>query len=116
MSSDNSNLPHPPVDGVDVNVNESDVQMSEAPESNTAKTIRNVQTQHGDNTVDEGNVYLIPRCLWPHETISGKETTGPIATTSAEHDENAEQVVWIEPFADEVSFSNKRNCFETIKK
>lgn len=120
MSTDNANLVDSPADGSAVN--ENDVNMK-CVDSNGAKTIRNVQTQHGDyRSVDDGNVFLIARCLWPEDydgcTLKPKppatsmEAIEPIASTSnenAELDENAEQVVWIEPFADEVSSFKKQN-------
>lgn len=82
------------------------------------KTVRNVQTQHGDyRSVDEENIVLVKSCIWlegiPVEDAAAKSgdegeassaTDGPVSTSdepSSASDE-PEQVVWIEPF-DEVS-------------
>lgn len=104
MSADdkNSSQVHSLVDGTVANVNETDVKMIDVTDPIGAKLTRNVQTQHGDyRTVDEGNVFLIPRCLWPGDEQS---ITDPVPSTSNENEqiEDAEQVVWIEP-SDEVS-------------
>lgn len=106
MSADNdSSQIHSSVDGTITNVNETDIKMIDVTDKSGAKLTRNVQTQHGDyRTVDEGNVFLIPRCLWPGD---GEPKTNPVASTSndgesGEKIEDSEQVIWIEPF-DEVS-------------
>lgn len=119
MSADNNSREvHSPVDGTADNVNETDVKMIDVADEIGAKLTRNVQTQHGDyRTVDEGNVFLIPRCLWP-----GKEElkTSPVASTSNDGEleetiEDAVQVVWIEPF-DEVNiiYREQKNCSSAI--
>lgn len=103
MSADNNSLDqvHSLIDGTVANVNETDVKMIDVADKIGAKLTRTVQTQHGDyRTVDEGNVFLIPRCLWPGDE---ETTTTPVASTSndgesRENIEDAEQVVWIEPF------------------
>lgn len=113
MSADNnSSQVHSLVDGTAVNVNETDVHMINVVDKIVAKLTRNVQTQHGDyRTVDEGNVFLIVRCLWP----DGEEPkTNPVVGTSndgesGEKIEDTEQVVWIEPF-DEVSSVHKEGA------
>lgn len=106
MSADNnSSQVHSLVDGTATNVKETDVKMIDVVDKVGAKLTRNVQTQHGDfRTVDEGNVFLIPRCLWPGNEESKTNTVASTSNDgeSDETTEEAEQVVWIEPF-DEVS-------------
>lgn len=106
MSADNnSSQVHSLVDGTAANMNKTDIEMIAVTDKIGAKLTRNVQTQHGDyRTVDEGNVFLIARCLWPGDEES---KSVPVASTSndgesGEQIEDAEQVVWIEP-SDEVS-------------
>lgn len=102
MSAEIMNVVLPTTDGVASIANDSDVEMVNAPELSGAKNSRNVQTQHGDyRTVDEWNIFLIARCLWPE----GDQSTSDAATSPQEaKEEEDEQVVWIEPFANEVCF------------
>lgn len=103
MSAEIMNVVLPATDGVASIANDSDVEMVNAPELCGAKNARNVQTQHGDyRTVDEWNIFLIARCLWPDED----QSTSDAATSPQEAKEEGEdeQVVWIEPFANEVCF------------
>lgn len=112
----NSVIDHSPTDGAVSVTGAPDVEMvgaldpnCESIEPGILKHTRNVQTQHGDyRSVDELNIFLIPRCLWPE--IDDKKLTW-LPTTSNDNSNNAEeskeepeQVVWIEPFADEVCF------------
>lgn len=109
MSAENSeSIAYPPTDGAIPETSVSDVEMVAALDPTSSKSTRNVQTQHGDyRSVDAENIFLIPRCLWPEDD---KEQSTMTATTSTDTSENkaaledAEQVVWIEPFADEVCF------------
>lgn len=111
-----------PKEGAAPSVDVSDVEMVAVLDSSGAKTMRNVQTQHGDyRSVDEENTFLISRCLWPDDD---KGLSSSQATTSSDNSASAsgsggsgsssggvdqpaieepEQVVWIEPFANEVS-------------
>lgn len=109
MSAEKSeSVAYPPTDGVITDPGASDVEMVAVLDPNSSKCIRNVQTQHGDyRSVDAENIFLIPRCLWPEDD---KQPSAMAATTSSDSSENkaaqedAEQVVWIEPFADEVCY------------
>lgn len=122
MNVDSESVNYPPTEGaVPLAANVSDIEMVVASDSNSAKIMRNVQTQHGDyRSVDEENIFLIARCLWPDDT----EPSTSVATTSSDNSagasdsaeagssssgcvdqppkEDTEQVVWIEPFANEV--------------
>lgn len=90
-------------------------------DSTDEKSTRNVQTQHGDDRVDVENTFLIPRCLWPEEKMKYM----PLPSTSSDNAESAdgktadeeekEQVVWIEPFANEVSVRFNANIYLFIK-
>lgn len=121
MNVDSESINYPPTEGaVPLVVDAPDIEMVVASDSSGAKIVRNVQTQHGDyRSVDAENIFLIPRCLWPDED-EGQSTL--VATTSSDtsagasgsgsgssgcteqppKEEEAEQVVWIEPFANEV--------------
>lgn len=78
------------------------------------KTVRNVQTQHGDyRSVDEENIVLVKSCIWLEgipaedgEAKSGDEKDEGEPSSAQDEPNTAsdepEQVVWIEPF-DEVS-------------
>lgn len=110
MSANNESLNPSPKDGDILNVNESDIKMIDVTDSTSRNSTRNVQTQHGDyRSVDEENTFVIAICLWPNkpEQSNSTATIQPIATTSNDTDETAEQVVWIEPFRDEVSLCHK---------
>lgn len=104
MSAETENSAYPPTDGAAPATDISDVEMVVGPDSSGAKSTRNVQTQHGDQSVDAENIFLIPRCLWPEkdetESTWKASTSADIAMEAPE--EEPEQVVWIEPFADEV--------------
>lgn len=146
MSDKNNSIAvHSPTDGAVSVTGAPDVEMVDALDSNCApamvKHTRNVQTQHGDyRFVDELNIFLIPRCLWPENkpktwlpTTSTKNLKEDLKDESKdeskeelkdeskeeskekpmeeskvelkkEPEEEEEQVVWIEPFADEVCF------------
>lgn len=113
MSSEVEQSAYPPTEGAAPLASVSDVEMVVASDSSGAKTTRNVQTQHGDyRSVDEENIFLIARCLWPEDE---KKPYKPFASTSSEdnvegsgskasEEEEPEQVVWIEPFENEVRF------------
>lgn len=119
MSAESKSIAYASTDDAVPVVDASDVEMVSVSDAIGAKTTRNVQTQHGDyRSVDEENIFLIAKCLWP-EVEEDKSLTAPQATTSSsseavsikaeeERKDQEEQVVWIEPFADEVSFSNER--------
>lgn len=87
---------------------------------NVAKTTRNIQTQHGDyRSVDAENIFLIPRCLWPEDEKKKYDlpSTSSDNNTDTAIEQEAEQVVWIEPFANEVRFNianTSRNCATKI--
>lgn len=116
MNVESESISYASTEGDATLVNASDVEMVVALDSSGAKTMRNVQTQHGDyRSVDEGNVFLIARCLWPDDF--DKEQSEVQATTSSDTSasasasgssadqpgpEETEQCVWIEPFANEV--------------
>lgn len=119
MSGESENIAYASIDSAAQVASATDVEMVNASDSSGAKNIRNVQTQHGDyRSVDEENIFLIARCLWPEEEEEEKDPSLSEATTSndTKQNEQEEQVVWIEPFADEVSYFNySLNCvnFET---
>lgn len=70
----------------------------------STKTVRNVQTQHGDfRTVDEENIVLVRQCIWTEGQTDEGETSATITT-----EEEPEQVVWIEPFSEVSNMSNDR--------
>lgn len=65
--------------------------------------VRNVQTQHGDyRSVDEENIVVLRNCLSPVPTRAPKTTTDDDDGNQmdVEPEEDAEQVVWIEPFSE----------------
>lgn len=106
MSAESDNISYAPTESAVPIAEAPDVEMVGASDLSGAKNSRNVQTQHGDSlTVDEENIFLIARCLWPEKV---KKPWEPEATTSSDtstkkEEEEEEQVVWIEPFANEVS-------------
>lgn len=103
MSAEIESACYPPTEGATPVISEADIEMVIAPDSQGAKTLRNVQTQHGNSqTVDAENIFLIPRCLWPESALSSQATTSAAASSGTEDEV---QVVWIEPFANEVSAS-----------
>lgn len=124
MNVDSESINYPPTEGaVPSTANAPDIEMVAVSDSSSAKIVRNVQTQHGDYRVDTENIFLIPRCLWPDDDNEQSTST---AATSADKSagasgsgnasgsgsssgcvdqlpkEDTEQVVWIEPFANEV--------------
>lgn len=129
MSSENEKVVYSPTDGAAPVASASDVEMVVASDSSGAqntKNIRNVQTQHGDyRYVDAENIFLIARCLWPEEEekkqfflkpstsndAANKETDTVGAKEEDAVEEDAEQVVWIEPFANEVSVFDSKGDF-----
>ncbi|XP_055295687.1 pseudouridylate synthase RPUSD2-like isoform X2 [Sitodiplosis mosellana] len=109
--NESENITYTPTDSAVHVVDAPGVEMVNASDSSGAKNSRNVQTQHGDyQSVDAENIFLIPRCLWP-EAEEDKPWTIPQATTSSDasskQEEKVEQVVWIEPFADEILMPDK---------
>lgn len=105
MSGESENIVYAPIDSAAQVANANDVEMVNASDSSVAKNIRNVQTQHGDyRSVDEENIFLIARCLWPDEEEKDPSSTEATTSNDTKQDEEEEQVVWIEPFADEVSY------------
>lgn len=119
MSAESENIAYASTDDAVPVVNASDAELVSVSDASGAKITRNVQTQHGDyRSVDEENIFLIAKCLWP-EVEGEKSLTTPQATTSSSSDavgsktqeeqkDQEEQVVWIEPFADEVSSLNEK--------
>lgn len=112
MSAENQNLISSISDGIVA----SNVSDSNVVNVLDMKNTRNIQTQHGDyRTVDEENTFLIVRCLWPHIPFTYEPPTSvSIAATKPADDDN-EQVVWIEPFANEVSVTNWYLLEEKVK-
>lgn len=105
MSAENQNLISSISDGIVA----SNVSVSDSNVVNVLdmKNTRNIQTQHGDyRTVDEGNTFLIVRCLWPHIPLPSEASTSISIVATKPSDDDNEQVVWIEPFANEVSVTN----------
>lgn len=118
MNVESENKNYPPTEGSATVENTSDIEMVAVSDSSGAKNVRNVQTQHGDYRVDAENIFLIPRCLWPDD--DDKKPATLQATTSKDSSAKAggsgsgscndqqpttketEQVVWIEPFANQV--------------
>lgn len=133
MNVESESMNYPPTEGAVPSANAADVEMVAVSDSSGAKTVRNVQTQHGDyRSVDAENIFLIARCLWPDDddknqaplkaTTSTDNSDGAGASTSdnvsdacadqqPESTEETEQVVWIEPFANQVCFhlSHRQN-------
>lgn len=108
MSSENETVIYSPTESSAPVVDVPDVETVSASDTSGAKNTRNVQTQHGDyRSVDAENIFLIPRCLWPEVKLSYMErqqSTSQATTSDKPSEDEVEQVVWIEPFADEVSF------------
>lgn len=125
MNVESESINYPSTEGaVPLVADATDVEMVAVSDSSSSKIMRNVQTQHGDyRTVDEENTFLIARCLWPDD--DDKEQSTLLATASSDNiagasgsgnasgssssgcvdqpaKEETEQVVWIEPFANEV--------------
>lgn len=109
MSAENESVDYAPTEGAGSVANVLDIEMVNVTNTSGAKNTRNVQTQHGDyRSVDAENIFLIPRCLWPDEQnqlLPPKPTTSSDQSTEQKEDDEEEQVVWIEPFENEVGVS-----------
>lgn len=73
-----------------------------------SKTVRNVQTQHGDfRSVDEENIVLVKKCIWTEGQATDDDGVAIVPISDEEKPE--EQVVWIEPFSEVSIHKVKKN-------